>query len=104
MKVNGQPAKVTSTDGGAPYRFEGTVDLDAGANTVTVEAKDGQNNTATKTYAVNTTGASKKYEYDGNDTLRFEKQPNGTVIREYRWGPAERRPPLSAPGRRRIPR
>ena len=44
-----------------------------------------QNNTATKTYAVNTTGASKKYEYDGNGNLRFEKQPNGTVIREYRW-------------------
>ncbi len=85
VKVNGQPAKVTSTDGGAPYRFEGTVDLDAGANTVTVEAKDGQNNVATKTYAVTTTGSSKKYEYDGNGNLRYEKQPNGTVIREYRW-------------------
>ena len=34
---------------------------------------------------MNTTGTAKKYEYDGTGNLRFEKQPNGTVIREYRW-------------------
>ncbi|HSO37905.1 MAG TPA: RHS repeat-associated core domain-containing protein, partial [Labilithrix sp.] len=85
VKVNGKAAKVTSTDGGAPYRFEGVVDLGAGANTVVVEAKDGQNNVATKTYAVTTTGTSKTFEYDANGNLRYEKQPNGTVIREYRW-------------------
>ncbi|HSO34775.1 MAG TPA: RHS repeat-associated core domain-containing protein [Labilithrix sp.] len=85
VKVNGQAAKVTSTDGGAPYRFEGVVDLGAGANTVVVEAKDGQNNVATKSYAVTTTGTSKTFEYDANGNLRYEKQPNGTVIREYRW-------------------
>jgi RHS repeat-associated protein len=50
-----------------------------------VQAKDGQNNTATKTYAVTTTGTGKTFEYDANGNLRFEKQPNGTVIREYRW-------------------
>ena len=85
VNVNGKSAKVTSTDGGTPYRFEGVVDLDAGANTVVVEAKDGQNNVATKSYAVTTTGSSKTFEYDANGNLRYEKQPNGTVIREYRW-------------------
>jgi YD repeat-containing protein len=85
VKVNGQPAKVLSTDGGAPYKFEAPVDLDAGTNTVVVEAKDGQNNTATKTYAVTTTGTSKKYEYDASGNLRYEKLPNNTVLREYRW-------------------
>ena len=85
VKVNGQAAKVTSTDGGAPFKFERVVNLDAGTNTVVVEAKDGQNNVATKSYSVTTTGTSKTYEYDGNGNLRYEKQPNGTVIREYRW-------------------
>jgi hypothetical protein len=36
-------------------------------------------------YSVTTTGTSKIYEYYGNGNLRYEKQPNGTVIREYRW-------------------
>jgi RHS repeat-associated protein len=85
VKVNGQPAKTMSTDGGAPFRFEGVVDLDAGANTVVVEARDGNNNVSTKSYTVTTAGTTKTYEYDGNGNLRYEKQPNGTVIREYRW-------------------
>jgi RHS repeat-associated protein len=85
VKVNGNPAKVTSTGGAAPFQFEASVDLVAGANTVVVEARDGNGNVATKTYSVQTTGASKKYEYDANGNLRYEKQPNGTVIREYRW-------------------
>lgn len=85
VKVNGKSAKVMSTDGGAPYRFEAAVDLDAGTNTVVVEAKDGRNNTSTKSYSVTTTGAAKSFEYDANGNLRFEKQPGGTVIREYRW-------------------
>lgn len=50
-----------------------------------VEAKDGQNNVATKTYSVTTTGVSKRYEYDANGNLRYEKLPNGSVVREYRW-------------------
>src|SRR5262249_25281050 len=85
VKVNGKPAQVTSTDGGAPFKFGALVDLDAGANAVVVEAKDGQNNVATKTFSVTTTGTSKSYEYDANGNLRYEKQPNGSVIREYRW-------------------
>jgi RHS repeat-associated protein len=85
VKINGTSAKVMSTDGGAPYKFEGIVNLDAGTNSVVVEAKDGQNNTRTNTYSVTTTGESKKFEYDANGNLRYEKQPNNTVIREYRW-------------------
>lgn len=85
VKVNGKPAKVTSTGGAAPYKFEVLVDLALGANTVVVEARDGNGNVATKTYSVPTTGTSKKFEYDANGNLRYEKQPNGTVIREYRW-------------------
>lgn len=54
--------------------------LALGANTVVVEARDGNNNFATQTYSVTTT-----YEYDANGNLRYEKQPNGTVTREYRW-------------------
>jgi RHS repeat-associated protein len=50
-----------------------------------VEARDGNANVATKTYSVTATGTSKTYEYDANGNLRYEKQPNGTVNREYRW-------------------
>jgi RHS repeat-associated protein len=85
VTVNGNPAKVMSTAGGAPFKFEAPVDLAVGANTVVVEARDGNNNLATKTYSVTTTGASTNYEYDANGNLRYEKQPNGTVSREYRW-------------------
>jgi RHS repeat-associated protein len=85
VTVNGKPAKVTSTGGAAPFKFEALVDLAMGANTVVVEARDGNNNVATKTYSVPTTGTLKKYEYDGNGNLRYEKQPNGMVLREYRW-------------------
>jgi YD repeat-containing protein len=85
VTINGTAAKVTSTDGGAPFRFEGVVDLAAGPNTVVVEAKDGQNNVSTKTYAVTATGSSKTYEYDANGNLRYERLPNGTVVREFRW-------------------
>jgi RHS repeat-associated protein len=85
VTVNGQAARVTSTDGGAPFRFDALLNLDAGTSTVVVQAKDGQNNTATKTYSVSTAGSSKTFEYDANGNLRYEKQPNGTVTREYRW-------------------
>ena len=83
--VNGQPAKVMSTGGVAPFRFEALVDLAVGANTVEVKATDGNDNVATKTYSVTTTGTSKTYEYDLNGNLRYEKLPGGTVVRELRW-------------------
>lgn len=46
---------------------------------------DKENNVATKTYEVTTTGDTKKCEYDGNGNFRYEKQANGTVLRECRW-------------------
>ena len=52
VTVNGQPAKVLSTGGSAPYTFEALVDLAEGSNTVTIEATDGSGNTATKRYSV----------------------------------------------------
>jgi RHS repeat-associated protein len=85
VTVNGQPARMTSNDGGAPYRFEAQVSLDAGTNLVSVQAKDGRNNTSTKNYSVSSSGAAKAFEYDGNGNLRFERQPGGAVIREYQW-------------------
>jgi YD repeat-containing protein len=74
VKVNGQPAKTMSTDGGAPFRFEGVVDLDAGANTVVVEARDGNNNVSTKSYTVTTAGTTKTYEYDARSLTTILRQ------------------------------
>lgn len=71
VTVNGKPAKITSTDGGAPFKFEGLVDLDAGSNTVVVQAKDGQNNLSTKSYSVSAVGTSKTFEYDPNGKRRL---------------------------------
>ena len=85
VTVNGKPATVTSTDGGAPFKFDALVDLDAGTSTVTVEARDGRNNVSTKSYAVTSSGTSKRYEHDGNGNLRFEKDGNSAVLKEYRW-------------------
>lgn len=83
--VNGESAKVTSTAGTAPYRFESWVDLVEGANTVEVAATDGNNNTTTKTYSVSAGGATKILEYDLRGNLRYERNPNQTVIREFEW-------------------
>jgi hypothetical protein len=71
-----------SNDGGAPYSFESLVSLDAGANTVVVEAKDGKNNTATKTYAVTATGTAKTFEYDANGNGSTRSIAAYTVARE----------------------
>jgi len=90
VKVNGAPAKVMSTGGAAPFRFEAKVNLAVGANTVVIEAKDGNDNVATKTYSVTTTGETKTYEHDANGNLRFERLPGGAVVRELRWDQANR--------------
>src|SRR5262245_60487232 len=85
VTVNGDPAKVVSTDGGAPYRFEAEVDLDEGSNTVEVEAIDGNSNTRTHNYSVTAAGVSTLYEHDDDGDLRYEREPNQTVRREFRW-------------------
>jgi hypothetical protein len=96
--VNTQPAKVMSTRGNAPYTFEALVDLAQGDNTVTIEATDGNNNTATQSYSVTAGGITKTLvprsetttrpsfvkrrigPYDLNGNLRYEKNASGTVL------------------------
>jgi len=90
VTVNGQPAKVTSTDGGAPFRFEATAKLAQGNNTVTVQAVDGRGNTRTNNYLVTATGTTATFEYDADGNLRFERSPAGAVTREYRWDAQDR--------------
>jgi len=85
VTVDGAPAKVMSTNGGAPFRFERLVDLAEGTNDVVVEATNGDGTVATKTYRVTTTGTTTLYEYDPNGNLRFERDAAGVVQREYRW-------------------
>ena len=90
VTVNGQPAKVTSTDGGAPFRFEANAKLAQGNNTVTVQAVDGRGNTRTNNYLVTATGTTATFEYDADGNLRFERSPAGAVTREYRWDAQDR--------------
>lgn len=90
VTVNGQPAKVTSSNGGPPYTFEASVDLPEGTSNVVVSARDGNNNSASRTYGVTTEGVKAQYEYDANGNLRFEREPDGTVLREYHWDQANR--------------
>ena len=85
VTVNGKSAKVVSDGGNAPYTFEALVDLAEGDNIVTIEATDGNNNTATQSYSVIAEGVTKTLEYDLNGNLRFEKDTSGTVLREFQW-------------------
>lgn len=85
VTVNGQTAKVTSDGGNAPYTFEALVDLAEGDNTVTIEATDGSSNTTTQSYSVITDGVGKTLEYDLNGNLRYEKDDQGTVLKEFQW-------------------
>ncbi|MEO0453065.1 MAG: RHS repeat-associated core domain-containing protein, partial [Verrucomicrobiota bacterium] len=86
VEINSQTAAVISDGGNPPeYRFEALVDLAEGSNTVTIEATDGSNNTTTKTYSVTASGITKLMEYDANGNLRYERNPDQTVIREFQW-------------------
>lgn len=90
MTLNGQSVPVLSTDGGAPFRFEGKLNLPAGSNTVTVQGVDGRGNMRTNHYGVTTTGTTALYRYDGDGNLRYEKSATGVVTREYRWDAQDR--------------
>lgn len=85
VTVNGQAATVVSTGGSAPYRFYLELDLPAGTSTVVVTAEDGSSNSASKTYLVTRTGTTTLYEYDVNGNLRYEREPNETVRRQFAW-------------------
>ncbi len=90
VMINGLPATVRSDGGTPPYRFDGWVDLTEGDNSVTVEAVDGNGNTATRSYVVTAGGVTTRYEYDENGNLRFERAADGSARREYRWDQANR--------------
>ncbi|MFD2257697.1 RHS repeat-associated core domain-containing protein [Luteolibacter algae] len=84
VKVNNQPAEVTSLPGG-DFLFRKKIPLNQGNNTVTVEATDGNQNTATQSYNITVGGIQKTLEYDLNGNLRFEKDDQGTVLRKFQW-------------------
>ena len=86
VMVNDESAKVTSDGGSAPYTFEAMVDLKKGDNSVTINATDGNENTVTQTYSINTRGIQKRLEYDSGGNLRYERRANrAVVLREYEW-------------------
>ncbi|HET9958822.1 MAG TPA: hypothetical protein VFQ61_30220 [Polyangiaceae bacterium] len=51
------------------------MDLAVGTNTVVVQSRDANDNVATKTYSVTTSGTSKNFEYDAYGNLRYESSP-----------------------------
>ena len=85
VTVNDEEAKVRSTAGNAPYTFEALITLAEGDNTVTIQATDGSGNTATQSYSVTAGGIQKTLEYDANGNLRYERDTNGSVLREFQW-------------------
>lgn len=85
VTVNGQAAKVLSDGGSAPYTFEALVNLAEGNNTITIEATDGNNNTASQSYSITASGVQIQFEYDSNGNLRFEKDASGVILREFQW-------------------
>ena len=76
--INGQPARML-----AGNVFEATLDLPAGANTVTIQAQDGSGNVATKVYSVNVIGVPSSYTYDANGNLTAKTE--GADSWTYSW-------------------
>ena len=76
--INGQPARIL-----AGNVFEATLDLPAGANTVTIQAQDGSGNVATKAYSVNVLGVPSSYTYDANGNLTTKAE--GADAWVYTW-------------------
>lgn len=84
VTVNSEPALVTSLPGG-DFLFRREIPVSEGSNTVTIEATDASNNTATQSYAIVVGGVQKVLEYDLNGNLRYEKDDQGVVLREFQW-------------------
>lgn len=91
VTVNGQPARVTSTAGAAPFRFEKDLAVGSGAQTFSIVATDGSTppQTTTKSYQVNVPAESQTYEHDRNGNL-LAVRSGGSVIRAYTWDAANR--------------
>ncbi len=76
--INGQPARML-----AGNVFEATLDLPAGANTVTIQAQDGSGNVSSKSYSVNVLGVPATYTYDANGNLATKTE--GADAWVYTW-------------------
>lgn len=76
--VNGQKARMLPGN-----VFEANLDLPAGQNTVTIKARDGSGNEATKNFSVNVAGGAASYTYDANGNL--ETKTEGTDVWVYEW-------------------
>ncbi len=76
--VNGKPAQMLPGN-----VFQADIPTTPGTNTVTLQATDTSNNTTTKQYQVNVSGAGVTYTYDANGSLET-KTENG-VTRTYEW-------------------
>ncbi|MBX7187482.1 MAG: hypothetical protein K1Y01_20225 [Vicinamibacteria bacterium] len=76
--INGQPARML-----AGNVFEATLDLPAGANTVTIQAQDGSGNVSSKSYTVNVLGSPATYTYDANGNLATKTE--GADAWVYTW-------------------
>ena len=76
--VNGQPARMLPGN-----VFEANLNLPAGENQVTIKARDGSGNEATKNYSVNVTGGAASDTYDANGNL--ETKTEGVAVWVYEW-------------------
>nr|WP_246459764.1 RHS repeat-associated core domain-containing protein [Puniceicoccus vermicola] len=84
VTVNGENAVVTSLPGG-DFLFRREIPVNEGSNTITIEATDASENSATQSYNVFVGGVQKVLEYDLNGNLRYEKDDQGVVLREFEW-------------------
>ncbi|MCU0241158.1 MAG: RHS repeat-associated core domain-containing protein [Vicinamibacteria bacterium] len=76
--VNGQPARML-----AGNVFEADLDMQAGANAVTLRAVDASGNVTTRTYSVNVTADGATYTYDANGNL--STKTTGSDTWAYTW-------------------
>jgi RHS repeat-associated protein len=90
VTVNGRAVKFVSSNGQAPYRFESPVELEQGTNTITIVATDGNSNTRTDSYLLTSTGTTTLFEFDSAGNIRYEREPNAAVRREYQWDQSNR--------------
>lgn len=67
VKVNNEAAQVTSIPAAGGFLFQREVALSEGANTITIAATDGSNNTRTRSYTLQVGGTEKTFEYDLTD-------------------------------------
>ncbi len=91
VTVNGQPARVTSTAGAAPFVFEKDLAVATGAQTFTIAATDGSGlPPTTQTYSITIPATHQTYEHDLNGNLRHIRSGGTTVVRSYEWDAADR--------------